>query len=151
MFLPDSSHQLWFDEATRDKVQVLSKDLTPLTTLIDPQNLPKEYGGVLEWTFEDEPNLDDDARRVLEKSVTDKESVKGEVTTNAMPRGPKVFMGGKVLSGREYLESGLRLEAVVSHAGGHADTANIVDKGGASDVNVDVKPVNGVPIVNGVA
>ncbi|OBZ71395.1 SEC14-like protein 2, partial [Grifola frondosa] len=71
----------WFDEGTRRKVHVLGKDPGPvLRTLIDPKDLPKPYGGDLNWTFEDEPALDDAARELL-----------GE-----MPKGPVVFEDGRV-------------------------------------------------------
>ena len=74
--------QGWFDEGTRNKIYVLGRDAGPtLCTLIDAQNLPKAYGGELEWTFEDEPSLDEDARK----------AVSGE-----MPRGPVVFVDGRV-------------------------------------------------------
>ncbi|KAI0350345.1 CRAL/TRIO domain-containing protein [Trametes cingulata] len=71
----------WFDEGTRRKVHVLGKDPGPtLRTLIDPKDLPKPYGGELDWKFEDEPALDDEAKAVI-----------GE-----MPRGPVVFVDGEV-------------------------------------------------------
>ena len=127
---------MWFDEATRDKIQILGKDLSPLYNLIDKENLPKEYGGDLDWKFEDEPSLDEDARRVLEQSLSEKQEC--EVSTSAMPRGPKVFVGGKVWSAREYLEKGLALEAVVQHAGGEAG------KGVCAIVNEEKQEVNGV-------
>ncbi|OSD02423.1 CRAL/TRIO domain-containing protein [Trametes coccinea BRFM310] len=71
----------WFDEGTRRKVHVLGKDPGPtLRTLIDPKDLPKPYGGELDWKFEDEPALDDAAKAVI-----------GE-----MPKGPVVFENGEV-------------------------------------------------------
>ena len=74
--------QGWFDEGTRNKIYVLGRDPGPtLCTLIDVQNLPKAYGGELEWAFEDEPSLDEDARK----------AVGGE-----MPRGPAIFVDGQV-------------------------------------------------------
>jgi hypothetical protein len=137
--------QLWFDEATRDKIQIQSKDTNPLLNLINKENLPKEYGGDLDWKFEDEPNLDEDARRVLEKSMTDK----GGVTTNVMPRGPTVFARGRVWSAKEYLEQGLSLEALVQQAGGEAGTTIIDEKQKpVSDSAGDSAPV---PVVNGTA
>ncbi|KAG2001832.1 hypothetical protein CC2G_004961 [Coprinopsis cinerea AmutBmut pab1-1] len=56
----------WFDEGTRRKIHVLGKDAAPtLTELIHAKDLPKIYGGELEWTFFDQPNLDEDAKAVL--------------------------------------------------------------------------------------
>ena len=73
--------QGWFDEGTRRKVHVLGKDPGPtLRQLIDPVNLPKAYGGELEWKFEDEPALDEDAKSLL-----------GE-----MPKGPVLIEDGKM-------------------------------------------------------
>jgi hypothetical protein len=60
---------------------VLGKDPGPaLREFIDPNNLPKRYGGELDWEFEDEPNLDEDAKRIV-----------GE-----MPQGPAAFVDGKI-------------------------------------------------------
>ncbi|KAI0078216.1 CRAL/TRIO domain-containing protein [Panus rudis PR-1116 ss-1] len=72
----------WFDEGTRRKIHILGKDPGPtLRTLIEPSDLPKSYGGELDWKFEDEPALDDAAREMI-----------GE-----MPKGPVVFEDGKVV------------------------------------------------------
>ncbi|KAJ3525732.1 hypothetical protein NMY22_g10452 [Coprinellus aureogranulatus] len=70
----------WFDEGTRNKIHILSKDpesLSTLLKLVHAKDLPKMYGGELEWTFEDGPNLDDEAKAVLPG---------GE-----MPKGPVIF------------------------------------------------------------
>ncbi len=74
-------YQPWFDEGTRNKVHVLGKDPgVVLRTLIDAQDLPKTYGGELDWKFEDEPALDDTTKAVI-----------GE-----MPKGPAEFIDGEV-------------------------------------------------------
>ncbi|KAI0345696.1 CRAL/TRIO domain-containing protein [Trametopsis cervina] len=71
----------WFDEGTRNKIYVLGKDSGPvLRTLIDPQNLPKPYGGELDWKFEDDPALDEAAKALI-----------GEY-----PRGPVMFVDGQI-------------------------------------------------------
>ncbi|PSS37087.1 hypothetical protein PHLCEN_2v1126 [Hermanssonia centrifuga] len=71
----------WFDEGTRNKVYVLGKDPGPtLRTLIDSRDLPKPYGGELDWKYEDEPFLDDAATEAI----------------GSMPKGPAVFIDGKV-------------------------------------------------------
>ncbi|KAH9829628.1 CRAL/TRIO domain-containing protein [Rhodofomes roseus] len=70
-----------FDEGTQRKVHVLGKDPGPvLRTLIDPQNLPRPYGGELDWKFEDEPSLDEDTKNVI----------------GTMPKGPVEFVDGEV-------------------------------------------------------
>jgi len=50
----------WLDKNTRDKMFIVSsKDLQNgyLHYLVDPKNLPKVYGGDLDWIYEDEPKL----------------------------------------------------------------------------------------------
>ncbi|KAJ7750957.1 CRAL/TRIO domain-containing protein [Mycena maculata] len=72
----------WFDKGTQNKIHILGKNpRETLLTLIDPQNLPRQYGGTLEWEFFSGPNLDD---------VT-KEAVGGE-----LPKGPALFVDGAV-------------------------------------------------------
>ena len=74
--------QTWFDEGTRNKIDILGKDPGPiLRELVNAQDLPKVYGGEMEWTFVDEPSLDEDAKKAL-----------GE---DRMLRGPVLFRGGK--------------------------------------------------------
>lgn len=81
-FLNDLALQNWFDEGTRAKIHILSHDPgATLRTLIDSPNLPKPYGGELDWKYEDAPNLDAETRAVI-----------GE----AMPKGPVIFVDGKV-------------------------------------------------------
>ncbi|KAF8649008.1 hypothetical protein AX16_006122 [Volvariella volvacea WC 439] len=71
----------WFDEGTRNKIHVLGRDPGPkLRELIDAKNLPKTYGGELDWKFEDEPALDEDAKAAL----------------GTMPTGPAIFVNGSV-------------------------------------------------------
>jgi hypothetical protein len=50
---------------------------------MDADSLPQVYGGVLPFTFEDEPILDDPARKLL--------------GSTKIPRGPIVFVGGKIV------------------------------------------------------
>ncbi|KDQ62263.1 hypothetical protein JAAARDRAFT_30157 [Jaapia argillacea MUCL 33604] len=74
----------WFDEGTRHKVHVLGSDPgSTLRDLIDPEDLPKVYGGKLDFKFEDEPNLDDHA----------KEALGGD----QVPKGPVLFINGRVV------------------------------------------------------
>ena len=49
--------------------------------MVDAKNLPKPYGGELDWKYEDDPALDDATRALI-----------GE-----MPKGPAVFLDGKVV------------------------------------------------------
>lgn len=71
----------WFDEGTRNKISILGKDPGPkLLELIHAEDLPETYGGMLKWNFEDEPELDDAAQKLI-----------GE-----MPKGPVTFESGGV-------------------------------------------------------
>ncbi|KAF7365466.1 CRAL/TRIO domain-containing protein [Mycena venus] len=71
----------WFDPGTRNKIHILGKNpAETLLKLIDAQDLPRQYGGTLEWEFADEPSLDDATKQAI-----------GE-----MPKGPTVFVDGKV-------------------------------------------------------
>ncbi|KLO17347.1 CRAL/TRIO domain-containing protein, partial [Schizopora paradoxa] len=68
----------WFDANTRDKIHILGKNhATAIASLIEPSELPKQYGGKLDWKFLDAPLLDDEMKKVLPE----------------MPRGPFVFDG----------------------------------------------------------
>lgn len=51
----------WFDPVTVSKIFILGPaDVLPvLTSFIDLKNIPKAYGGGLEWDFYDEPRWDD--------------------------------------------------------------------------------------------
>ncbi|KAL0066214.1 hypothetical protein AAF712_006839 [Marasmius tenuissimus] len=72
--------QGWFDEGTRKKIHVLGLDPgSVLRELINPADLPKTYGGELEWKYEDDPNLDSETKKVIE----------------CMPKGPYTFVNGK--------------------------------------------------------
>lgn len=74
--------QGWFDPGTRNKIHILGKNpAETLLKLIDAKDLPRQYGGTLEWEFSSEPNLDDAAKEVI-----------GE-----MPKGPALFVNGAVV------------------------------------------------------
>ena len=57
-----------------------------LASLVDVKDLPRRYGGDLEWDFLDNPMLDDPAKKVL----------------GSMPRGPFIFEDGFVHRPAEY-------------------------------------------------
>jgi len=56
-----------------------------LRKFIDNENIPKAYGGELDFNFEDEPNLDQDAKDLIEE----------------MPKGPVIFQDGVVVKPHE--------------------------------------------------
>jgi hypothetical protein len=73
----------FFDEGTRRKVHVLGADPGPtLREIIKAEDLPRVYGGELEWKYEDEPSLD--------------KEVQGMIEAETLPPGPLVWENGKV-------------------------------------------------------
>jgi len=72
----------WFDEGTRSKIHVLGRNPGEiLRHLIDSEDLPKPYGGKLEWEYGNEPSLDEESQKII-----------GE-----MPKGPALFVDGAVV------------------------------------------------------
>lgn len=57
----------WFDPVTVSKIFILGpNEVQPvLTSFIDVKNIPKAYGGELEWDFYDEPLFDDEIHRIM--------------------------------------------------------------------------------------
>ncbi|KAI1761221.1 CRAL/TRIO domain-containing protein [Hypoxylon sp. FL1150] len=58
----------WFDPVTVSKIFILSDtDVLPvLTSFVDLKDIPKIYGGELEWDFFDEPAWDEEVERVCQ-------------------------------------------------------------------------------------
>ncbi|EJC98013.1 CRAL/TRIO domain-containing protein [Fomitiporia mediterranea MF3/22] len=95
----------WFDENTREKIHVLgslagaeSASSKELTSIISPSNIPRAYGGELDWDFFDEPSLDDEARQVI----------------GHLPKGPWIFEDGNVKRPKEYAGSEVQHNAAES-------------------------------------
>ncbi|KAJ7695761.1 CRAL/TRIO domain-containing protein [Mycena rosella] len=71
----------WFDQGTRNKIHILGKNpAETLLTLLDAENLPRQYGGTLEWEFFSEPDLDAATKDAIRE----------------MPKGPAIFVDGAV-------------------------------------------------------
>jgi hypothetical protein len=85
----------WFDPITVSKIFVLSSHevLPTLTAFVDPKNIPKRYGGELDFNFGDQP-LADPAWEGI---------VRWENGYSSFPSGPMVW--------RE-IEDGARLECI---------------------------------------
>jgi hypothetical protein len=97
----------WFDPITTSKIFILSHhDLLPtLEAFIEPANIPKKYGGQLDYTFGDKPVLDPAMAKVLTFEDGRKE----------FPRGPMFWINnGK--KGEE--EKGFDMEAIAVGAEG---------------------------------
>ncbi|KAI1135021.1 CRAL/TRIO domain-containing protein [Hypoxylon sp. FL0543] len=58
----------WFDPVTVSKIFILQEhDVLPvLTTFMHMKDIPKNYGGELEWDFFDEPAWDDEIKRICQ-------------------------------------------------------------------------------------
>lgn len=82
----------WFDPASVSKILILSPSDTEMTlsTYIDPQNLPKQYGGILSWEWGDPPNLKKPTRNIASGIYRDHDGVQQFV------KGPVTFSGGSV-------------------------------------------------------
>lgn len=57
----------WFDPVTVSKIFILGPaDVLPvLTSFIDTKNIPKQYGGEMDWDFFEEPKFDDEVKRLM--------------------------------------------------------------------------------------
>ncbi|KAF3937877.1 hypothetical protein ABW19_dt0208474 [Dactylella cylindrospora] len=78
----------WFDPVTVSKIFILGPNevLPTLEKYIDVKNIPKKYGGELDWDFGMDPSLDTDAKSLL-----------GDLeytTPNGWVRGPVRWVGG---------------------------------------------------------
>lgn len=80
----------WFDPETRSKIFVLSSAEAKafLLSHIAASDLPIEYGGELEWKWQDQPNLDQSARHLVDEVY--QKTDRGEVFS----KGPLVFQDG---------------------------------------------------------
>lgn len=65
----------WFDPVTTAKITILAGSLSPrelrakLEGCIAPENLPRKYGGDLDWEYGDVPDVDGEIREVLGEEV----------------------------------------------------------------------------------
>ncbi|CAG8191174.1 unnamed protein product [Penicillium nalgiovense] len=81
----------WFDPGTTSKIFILSAaEVEPtLTSFMEPSSIPKQYGGELDWSWGDMPNLDEPSRELLRgieqplaKGQTRKDILKGPILFN---------------------------------------------------------------------
>ncbi|KAL5362443.1 CRAL-TRIO domain-containing protein [Aspergillus floccosus] len=80
----------WFDPVTRSKIFLLSASEASEVMLkyIGPANLPVKYGGCLEWEWQDLPNLDAHAKRLVDNLY--EETDQGKI----FAKGPVKFENG---------------------------------------------------------
>lgn len=76
----------WFDPITVSKIFILSQSSmkSTLEQYIEPENIPKKYGGRLDWDWGDLPILDRDIQSALHWENPSK----GPQGQNAFPSGP---------------------------------------------------------------
>ena len=76
----------WFDPITVSKIFILTPANTykTLAEYIEPEDIPKKYGGNLDWEWGHLPNLDPEISSALDW----KKPVKGENGENGFPVGP---------------------------------------------------------------
>ncbi|KAJ7490784.1 CRAL-TRIO domain-containing protein [Mycena latifolia] len=103
----------WFDPITTSKIFILSAaDVQPtLTRFMRPADLPKKYGGELEWEYGMPPNVDGDIVRAVQGLAADK-WVRGPLRWVEQPGG-----GGQVVA-RGTAKGKARNEVVAVLAGG---------------------------------
>ncbi|PGH04924.1 hypothetical protein GX51_03220 [Blastomyces parvus] len=100
----------WFDPVTTSKIFILSaSEVKPtLSAFMDPNNIPKQYGGELDWNWGDMPSLDEPAKelagvltRVGEKGTNEVSAadlstpVTGDTKTDFV-KGPVAWTGETV-------------------------------------------------------
>ncbi|KAL9057845.1 MAG: hypothetical protein Q9162_002075 [Coniocarpon cinnabarinum] len=89
----------WFDPITVSKIFILSQNETykVLSEYIDPANIPKKYGGELDWEWGQLPNLEPDIAETMDWKMP----VTGANGANAFPPGPirwRVSKDGQTMS-----------------------------------------------------
>ncbi|KAJ5958243.1 uncharacterized protein N7479_005393 [Penicillium vulpinum] len=82
----------WFDPGTTSKIFILSAaEVGPtLTSFMEPSVIPKAYGGELEWSWGDMPNLDEPSRELLRG--IEQPLVDGKTRKDIL-KGPVLFEG----------------------------------------------------------
>lgn len=79
----------WFDPITVSKITILSdkNTLAELEKFVDVENIPKKYGGKLEWKFGEMPSLEP----AIADSLRWKRDVKNEAGFRTLPIGPIIW------------------------------------------------------------
>ncbi|KAJ5795143.1 hypothetical protein N7457_001742 [Penicillium paradoxum] len=82
----------WFDPGTTSKIFILSAaEVSPtLTSFMEPTSIPKQYGGQLDWTWGQMPNLDEPSRELLRGL---EQPLAAGQTRKDILKGPVLFEG----------------------------------------------------------
>jgi len=84
--------QGWFDEQTCRKIHVLSQaQQAELLAEIDAENIPKMFGGQLDWEYDDPPNLDEPTKEAF------------KAIGGVCPGGPFAYVDGVPVFGKDIL------------------------------------------------
>lgn len=127
----------WFDPGTTSKIFILSAaEVEPtLTSFMEPSSIPKSYGGKLDWSWGDMPNLDDPSRELL-RSI--EQPLADGQTRKDILKGPVLFNGDHLqvlgtVDGKERREvvSIPKTQALVGSEANSADSAEKAAPNGA--------------------
>ncbi|KUM60324.1 hypothetical protein ACN42_g6812 [Penicillium freii] len=121
----------WFDPGTTSKIFILSAaEVEPtLTSFMEPSSIPKSYGGKLDWSWGDMPNLDDPSRELLrgiEQPLADGQ------TRKDILKGPVLFNGDHLqvlgtVDGKERREN-IPIPKTQASVGSEANSADSAEK-----------------------
>ncbi|KAJ7290327.1 phosphatidylinositol transfer protein [Mycena rebaudengoi] len=92
----------WFDPVTTSKIFILSAaEMKPtLTKFMHPADLPKKYGGELDWEYGMPPNVDEEVVRAVQGLVADK-WVRGPLRWEVQPGGGAKVVARGTLQGKD--------------------------------------------------
>ena len=121
-----------FDEGTKNKVHLTGSGPDQgkeLMDIIPAKNLPKVYGGEMDWTYEDEPDLDDEIKKAIGADMIEgpvvweggKMVLLGEGTRDERAK-PKAESTGTAQSSGEAKTGSVPLPATNGSSNGHANT-----------------------------
>ncbi|KAJ5398688.1 hypothetical protein N7465_009177 [Penicillium sp. CMV-2018d] len=142
----------WFDPGTTSKIFILSAaEVEPtLTSFMEPSSIPKSYGGKLDWSWGDMPNLDDPSRELLrgiEQPLADGQ------TRKDILKGPVLFNGDHLqvlgtVDGKERREivSIPKTQASVVSEANSADSAEKAPNGAENKVDDSEKTIDDVAV-----
>ena len=127
----------WFDPVTTSKIFILShSEVKPtLSSFMDVANIPKQYGGDLDWKWGDMPNLDEPARELIGGIETGPAEGEGK---SKYTRGPVLFKGDHIeVLGKVNGESRQRLIPVPFKQDASAENGTISKQDGEKPAQID--------------
>ncbi|CAI7625810.1 unnamed protein product [Penicillium glandicola] len=143
----------WFDPGTTSKIFILSAaEVEPtLTSFMEPSSIPKEYGGELDWSWGDMPNLDEPSRELLHgieqplvEGETHKQILKGPVLFNGDHLQVLGTVGGK--ERREIVPIPKTQASVESEANSAGSAEKVASSGAETEVDDSEKAIDNVAV-----